>query len=98
MSTTQLSQEQAIQIADSESWKKLTPRELALFQLGQERLCCNISDFQRGIEDLLGRPVWTHEMANPTNLLLEAFKLREAKDPISSLADAMSERKNSERS
>ena len=39
----------------------MTPREIAEFQMEQDRLCVPFDVFHKAIEDALGRPVYTHE-------------------------------------
>lgn len=57
----QLTREEAIYIADSKSWQQLTTIERAAFQLNQKRLFLPFDEFQRSMEEALGRPVFTHE-------------------------------------
>ncbi len=57
----QLTREEALAFHDSRAWEKLTPRERAIFQIDQDRLCMPFSEFHKAIEEALGRPVWTHE-------------------------------------
>jgi len=51
----------------------MSPRDVAIFQLNEHRLCMNFGDFHKAVEDALGRPVWSHEFANPTYLLDEIY-------------------------
>jgi len=67
-----MTSEEAIAFADRRDWEKLTPSERAMFQLGQEFLAMPFSIFHEGMEELLGRPVWTHEFADRARLLSEA--------------------------
>lgn len=68
----QLTQEQAIAFHDSEAWKQMTARERAAFQLHQDRLCMPFDEFQKAMEEALGRPVWTHEFGlNRDGLIAE---------------------------
>ena len=59
----QLTTEQAIAFSDSRAWEKMTPRERAVFQIEQDRLCMPWSEFQKAVEWTLGRGVMTHEFA-----------------------------------
>ena len=63
---------QAIKMAESGWWKTLSYFEIAAFQLWEEKLCMDFSDFQDAVEKSLGRPVWTHEFAYP-DLLRQEF-------------------------
>jgi hypothetical protein len=58
-----MTRSQAMALADSHWWEKTTPAEAALFQLFEERLCMPFDRFHEGVEQLLGRPVFTHEFA-----------------------------------
>lgn len=71
MTDTQLTPEEAIALHDSGVWKQWSARERALFQLHQECLAMPFSDFQEAVEHLLGRPVFTHELASPGQLIRE---------------------------
>ncbi|MBO9377152.1 hypothetical protein GG804_10265 [Sphingomonas histidinilytica] len=64
----QFSREEAIEFAQTGRWKPLSPKERALVQLRQECLCMDFSAFHEGITELLGRPVYTHEFADPDRL------------------------------
>lgn len=57
----QLSQEEAIALAESEFWKEMSDREIAEFQMFQDKLCVPFNVFHKAIEKALGRPVYTHE-------------------------------------
>jgi hypothetical protein len=64
----QMTREEAIEFGSSGRWKPLTPKERALVQLRQECLCMDFAAFHEGITELLGRPVYTHEFADPDAL------------------------------
>ena len=53
--------EQAIELSKTNFWEKMTPREIATFQMFEDRLCMPFSVFHKAIEKTLGRPVFTHE-------------------------------------
>ena len=53
--------EQAIAMCENETWKNMTYRERALFQMTVKRLCMPFEVFHEAIEKTLGRPVYTHE-------------------------------------
>ena len=65
---TELTQEQAIKLYDSEWWKNCTDKEIVEFQLFTARLCLPFSEFHRATEAVLGRPVWTHEFGSAGRL------------------------------
>ena len=67
----QLTKEQAIAFAENKLYEGMTSRQIAEFQLNQEKLCMPFHVFHKAIEEALGRPVWTHEFAFPENLKQE---------------------------
>ena len=67
----QLTKSEAIQLAENGTLKALSAKEAALFQFRQDRLCCDFSHFHKGMTELLGRPVYSHEFADPDALWLE---------------------------
>jgi hypothetical protein len=68
-----VTREEAIALAKSGWWRKATDEEIAVFCLNEPRLCCPWDVYHRSIEKLLGRPVFTHEFADPRKLLEEAL-------------------------
>lgn len=76
----QLTKEQAIAFCGSNEWKNWSHREIAAFQLTQERLCVPFSVFHEAVEKALERPVWTHEFALNHNGLVDEL-LGAAKAP-----------------
>ena len=74
----QLTQEQAIALAQSGEWKDWTDEEIVKFQLFQDRLCMDFSRFHRAVEAVLGRPVYTHEFAFRDRIIDEYQKERSA--------------------
>lgn len=67
----QLTQEEAIKLYKSNFWESMQPREIAEFQLFQDRLCMPFSVFHEAMEKALGRSVWTHEFAFRAELTKE---------------------------
>ncbi len=59
----QLTKEEAIAFFDSKAWEGWTSRQIAEFQLEQDRLCVPMDVFHKAIQETLGRPVFTHEFA-----------------------------------
>ena len=56
-----MTKEQAITLAKSKFWEGLTHREIAEFQMTEEKLCMPFTVFHEALEKTLGRPVFTHE-------------------------------------
>jgi len=69
----QLTRDEAIALHDSGGWKRWEPRALGAFQLFQDCLCVPFGEFHKGVEVLLGRGVFTHEVALVKELRLEAL-------------------------
>ncbi|MHC4464214.1 MAG: DUF7736 domain-containing protein [Planctomycetota bacterium] len=90
-----ISSEAAIAMAKSFWWNGKTAREIVQFQLFVAELCMDFSDFHAAVEEVLDRPVWTHEFAAPERLQKEFLGEKEPPcmdDIIGLLADL---RKNS---
>ena len=57
----QLTKEQAISFYDNKLYENMSYRQIAEFQIEQDRLCMPFDIFHEAIEKTLGRPVFTHE-------------------------------------
>jgi hypothetical protein len=68
-----MTKEQAIQLAKSGWWKDRAPEDIVAFQLFEELLCMDFSDFHAAVEKCLGRPVWTHEFGPGVEQLRAEF-------------------------
>lgn len=71
MKIKQFSEEQAIKLAFSEVWKDMSSQQIVELQLFQERLCVPFTVFHMLMEEVLNRPVYTHEFAEPEKLRKE---------------------------
>lgn len=67
----QLTEKEAIAVSESGIWKQWTNEEIVRFQLFQTKLCMPFDRFHEAIEDVLGRPVYTHEFAFGGNIEAE---------------------------
>jgi hypothetical protein len=56
-----MTKEQAIALAESKFYEEMSLREIAEFQITEEKLCMPFGVFHEAIEKTLGRPVYTHE-------------------------------------
>ena len=57
-------------------WESDDPEEIAKFQLFEDVLLVDFSRFHKGVEQLLQRPVWTHEFGlNIEGLRKEALEI-----------------------
>ena len=66
-----MTKEQAVALYDSQWWIGKSDKEIALFQINEPLLCTPFSVFQKAVETLLDRPVFTHEFAEPQSLINE---------------------------
>ena len=73
----QLTTEQAIAMAESGVWKEWTAEQVVRFQLFQEKLYMDFSHFHKCMQDVIGRPVWTHEFAFRDELVKEYLGAKE---------------------
>lgn len=64
-----LTTEEAITLAKSNWWEGLDPKEVALAQLQQKKLCMPFAEFQTIVGKVLGRGVFTHEFVEPKTLI-----------------------------
>ena len=88
----ELTKEEALALIETKWWKKMPLTEAAYLQLKQDRLCLPWNEFNIGLKELLGRPVWTHEFANVKGLIDEADGKRKApNNPIESLLEIIGE-------
>ncbi|BAV64777.1 DUF7736 domain-containing protein [Sphingobium cloacae] len=72
LAARQFTKEEAVAFAEEGKWSSLSPSERGLLQLRQDRLCMPWEKAHEGVTALLGRPVYTHEFADPDSLWAEA--------------------------
>jgi hypothetical protein len=56
-----MTKEEAIRFADTKWWETVSNKEIVAFQLFENKLCLPFDRYPAAIEDVLGRPVYTHE-------------------------------------
>lgn len=61
--TNNITTEEALALIETKYWETMSPAEAAKFQLETSHFTLPFDTFHRGIEELLGRPVFTHEIA-----------------------------------
>ena len=59
----QLTKDQAKRFYDSQIWESWTHHQIVEFQLFQKKLAIPFSKFHEAMEQILNRPVYTHEFA-----------------------------------
>ena len=64
MEKKEITKEEALTLYHSEWWVGKTVREIAGFQLFQDRLCTPWDIFHEAVEQSLGRGVFTHEFGS----------------------------------
>lgn len=70
--------EDAVAFAETEWWESVPLVDAARYQLNEDKLVMPFDKFHRGIEKMLGRPVFTHEFAGVERLRAEAASMRDA--------------------
>jgi len=78
LSQNQLTENEAIAVSESGIWKEWTNEQIVRLQLFQRKLCMPFDRFHEAIEDVLGRPVYTHEFAFGGNIEAEYLGTRSA--------------------
>ena len=73
----QLTKEQAIAFCENKCYENMTYRQIAEFQMEQDKLCMPFDVFHEAIEKTLGRPVFTHEFAFCEELRKELYGEKE---------------------
>jgi hypothetical protein len=73
----QFCEDYAKDIYESELWKEWDSKEIVKIQLFQDRLCVPFDVFHKAVEEVFGRPVWTHEFAFAEKLRREYLGERE---------------------
>jgi hypothetical protein len=66
-----IGREKAIEMAESKWWIDKTDQEIVEHQLYTKELCMSFTDFHGAVERVFGRPVFTHEFANVSELQAE---------------------------
>lgn len=66
-----MTREEAISLYNSKFWEGMSARDIAIFQLTEERWCMPLNVFHRALSEALGRDVYTHELAFPNHLMSE---------------------------
>ena len=72
----QMTKEEAIYFAESGKWKTMSNKDLVDFQLYQDLVCVDWGTFCLAMNDVFGRPVFTHEYADRNALRKEFETLR----------------------
>lgn len=70
----QMTEQEAIEFHESGKWGAMSAQEIVNLQLFQDRLCVPWDVFHGAIEEMLGRPVWTHEFVDIDLLRAEYAK------------------------
>ena len=80
-----MNQEEAIAKSETGWWETATDKEIVDFQLYEPRLCMPFDKFHEALTKVLGRDVWTHELADNASLIAEYEGKREPEyDPLKS--------------
>jgi hypothetical protein len=69
-----MTKQAALALSKTKWWENATQETIAKFQLVEEMLCCPFDVFHKALENTLGRPIWTHELAlNRDGIIDELF-------------------------
>lgn len=68
-----ITRKSAISLDNSKFWTKMSPEDIARFQLYQPILCMPFDLFHESMEKLFDRPIYTHEFGL-SNLIVEYEK------------------------
>lgn len=66
-----MTRENALKLAGTKFWEKLSDYKIVKFQLFTEKLCMPFDIFHKALEKVLKRPVYTHEFAYADSLRAE---------------------------
>lgn len=80
-----MNREEAIKLSETKWWEGKSDEEIAEFQIHEPLMCCPFEVFHKAVETWLGRPVWTHEFADPQALIDEKAGKRDFEGPIASI-------------
>jgi len=89
----ELTQEQAIELAESKFWEKMTQQDIAEFQLFTPQLCMPFDVFHQALETALGRPVWTHELGLNAQGIKDELMLGKRPPTLTEIMDLIPEDK-----
>lgn len=81
-----MTKEQAMILAGTEFWKKLTHQQIVEFQLFEDLLCMPFNVFHEAVEKCLGRPVLTSEFARIETLKREFRRIETLKREFQRIA------------
>src|SRR5208337_2971474 len=79
MKRQSIGRENAIALANEQWWIGKGARDIAEFQMLTTELCCPFDVFHKALQEVLGRPVFTHELAlNWDGVVDEVFNGKDA--------------------
>lgn len=77
-----MTREEALKLYETKFWENISHKEIVEFQLFERRLCMPFSVFHKAVEEVLERPVYTHEFGlNQKGLEKEFLGERPAPTP-----------------
>lgn len=74
----QLTKEEAIKFIESDVWKEWDAEQIVKFQLFQDRICLPFDLYHKSLQEVLKRPVYTHEIGCRDWLINEYLKKKKA--------------------
>jgi len=76
-----MKKEDAIKLYKSKWWEDLEAKTIVGFQLFEKKLCMPFDLFHKALEDVLERPVFTHELGSSNVKQIEKEFLGEKEQP-----------------
>jgi hypothetical protein len=73
-----MTSEEAMVMYKSGWYEDKTAQEIVEFQLYEDRICMPFFLYQKAVEEVLGRPVYTHEFAELDRLIAEYEEIKNA--------------------
>jgi hypothetical protein len=73
-----MTREEAMAMYKSRWYENKTAQEIVEFQLYEDRICMPFLLYQKAVEEVLGRPVYTHEFAKLDCLIAEYEEIKNA--------------------
>ena len=88
-----MTKKQALVLYKTKFWKDLTNKEIVKFQLFEKKLCMPFGVFHKAIENVLKRPVYTHEFGFNYEGLRKEFLGKEKPPTMKEIIELIPEEK-----
>lgn len=88
-----IGRDKAIKLYNTQWWFLKSPRDIVDFQLFTAELCMPFGEFHKAIEEVLGRPVFTHEFGYGIEGLMQEYLGEKPMPTMEQVMDLISENK-----